>query len=168
MDFNRLTALPLIKSDSVRRIVNSRLSCRLVTWWALVAQVHLLWVAMRHCHEAMTFPKSPTTVGKDGGLPKPLEPGILCTACQILRQNASRPAAGRPTPKPALSVSFHPQFLPAVISLASPRLFADAPLLSPEFLLSGVRLRAARFGKLAFYSRFKTSFHVFSDHPVVS
>ncbi len=105
----RLTEAPLLKSRTVRGSITNRYLRAVTTCCVLLAQVHLLWVAVLHRHEAVTVPVGATTVREVARHPQPaVESGVLCTACQIVRQSAARPAAGTPTPEPAAAVSLRP------------------------------------------------------------
>ncbi|HVA00346.1 MAG TPA: hypothetical protein VMV34_01700 [Terriglobia bacterium] len=77
-------------------------SWRHATTWLLAAmQVHLLLVLVLHHHAIpdISF-ESSALVGQAHRHPQPLEgQQTYCTACQILRHSAVRPALGSPTPE---------------------------------------------------------------------
>ncbi len=74
---------------------------RPVIIWAMMAlQVHLLLVAVLHHHGSMGLSQSAATLQADHQVSPPaLNDGLLCTACQIVRHNAVRPALTTPIPE---------------------------------------------------------------------
>ncbi len=80
----------------------------------LVFQGHLLWVAELHRHETEeSLPLRTASLREGRQRPFPaLEAGLFCTACQIVRHSAVRPAASALEPKPASSITFRPAVPP--------------------------------------------------------
>jgi hypothetical protein len=66
--------------------------------YALVLlQVHLLWIVMFHRHGEMPMPWRTDSIQVGDGQPSPaVESTLLCTACQIVRNSALRPATAAP------------------------------------------------------------------------
>lgn len=71
-------------------------------------QVHLLLVLVLHHHVIPDIlPESSAKVGQTHRDSQPLEgKQTYCTACQILRHSAVRPALGRPAPECATAATF--------------------------------------------------------------
>jgi hypothetical protein len=67
----------------------------------VLAQFHLLWVAVLHQHEAISVPGQVAAV--EACQPHlhtgATDSGLLCTACQIVRHSAARPAQGTRVPE---------------------------------------------------------------------
>ncbi len=74
--------------------------------WAMMAlQVHLLLVAAVHHHGSEEPSQSAATVRADHRVSTPaLNDGLPCTACQIVRHNAVRPAQITPIPELAAAI----------------------------------------------------------------
>lgn len=70
-------------------------------------QINLLWVAALHHHEQLTAPRhAPAAVeGSDSPQGPVVDNGVLCTACQIVRHAAARPATGAVAPESRGSIS---------------------------------------------------------------
>jgi hypothetical protein len=68
----------------------------------VLAQFHLLWVAVLHQHEAISVPGQVAAV--EGCQPQlhtgAADSSLFCTACQIVRHGAARPAQGTAAPQP--------------------------------------------------------------------
>lgn len=70
----------------------------------LLAQINLVWVSVVHRHEEGPLPARAATLQGGNGPSQPvLATGLLCTACQILRQSAARLTLSTPAPIPAAS-----------------------------------------------------------------
>lgn len=86
----------------VRRTSHPRLGRTLSTALVVLAQFHLLWVAVLHRHEAVTVPGQ--VAGVEAYQPHlhtgTADSGLFCTACQIVRHSAARPAQGTRAPEP--------------------------------------------------------------------
>jgi len=110
----------------------SRLARRAIIVGLLLVQVNLLWVAEMHTHFVAGFsPGQQLTIREGSGLqPSAAQAEFLCTICQIIRQNAARPAAHPFAPAPAVSAIFalltdsrrlHSQQPTAIYGRAPPR-----------------------------------------------
>ncbi|MGO9275514.1 MAG: hypothetical protein ACLQOO_35625 [Terriglobia bacterium] len=69
-------------------------------------QVNLLWVAALHHHaEFDVLPRTASAMQAGNRQAAPAtESGVLCTACQIARHGAARPAATASAPEPEAAV----------------------------------------------------------------
>ena len=90
-------------------------------WLLLLAQISLLWLAVLHRHQEEAVSARATAVHGGGQWPQPtLETGLICTACQIVRHSAARPALGTPAPNPAASTSLGVTADPSELILRQP------------------------------------------------
>ncbi len=72
----------------------------IIIWAMMTLQVHLLLVAALHHHGSMGLSQSAATLQANHQVSTPaLNDGLLCTACQIVRHNAVRPALTTPIPE---------------------------------------------------------------------
>jgi hypothetical protein len=87
-------------------------SRRKATTWLLAAmQLHLLLVLVLHHHclpqIALEVSTTPTEIGQTNRRSQPVNgEQSYCTACQILRHGAVRPALGNPTARHSLAAPF--------------------------------------------------------------
>jgi len=79
-----------------------------ISFALLLVQVNLLWAAGFHCHISLAFVPGHHAAIRHASRRQPsaVRAEFLCTACQIIRQNAARPAAGVWTPELAACVIF--------------------------------------------------------------
>ncbi len=80
----------------------------------MALQVHLLLVAVLHHHGKGVVPRSVAVLGTDhhASLPS-VDSGLLCTACQIVRHSAVRPALTAPLPELAAATPLPRAFAPS-------------------------------------------------------
>ncbi len=70
----------------------------------MALQAHLLMVAALHHHGSMGWSQTAAVLHSDNHLSAPALDGSLpCTACQIVRHNAVRPALTTPIPELAVA-----------------------------------------------------------------
>jgi hypothetical protein len=95
------------------RPVHGRLTQRrwgsITLYSLMLLQVHLLWVSVLHHHE-MVFSPSAGNVVRTAPVQQPplADSAVFCTACQVVRQNAVRPAVAAAAPRPNLFLPLHP------------------------------------------------------------
>ena len=81
----------------------------------MALQVHLLLVAVLHHHGTGGLPQSRVVLRADHHASTPrVDTGLVCTACQIVRHSAVRPAVTAPLPELAAATPM-------------PRVFAASP-----------------------------------------
>jgi hypothetical protein len=75
-------------------------------------QMHLLWVAVVHSHESQdSVPGAQAAFHDTRDIGSPLAAGShYCVVCQIVRQNAVRPAVAHPAPMPVAVMRLRPGF----------------------------------------------------------
>lgn len=88
------------------RLIRRALRVAAVLWLALF-QINLLWVAALHHHEQLTATRNTRAAvyGSDSSRGPAADSAVLCTACQIVRHAAARPATGAVAPASRASVS---------------------------------------------------------------
>jgi len=79
----------------LRNSLHHRLGQTAIVGALLLLQMNLLWVAALHHHaELDVLPRTAAALHARNKQPAPAaESGVLCTACQIARHGAARPAA---------------------------------------------------------------------------
>jgi hypothetical protein len=85
-------------------------------WWGsitlyslMLLQVHFLWVAVLHHHEVIFSASAGNVVRSAWVQQQPMaDSAVFCTACQIVRNNAVRPAVAVPAPRPDLFLPLRP------------------------------------------------------------
>lgn len=112
---------------------HARLGRIVTTALVVLAQLHLLWVAALHHHEAISVPWQAAEV--EGCEPHfhaaPADSGLFCTACQIVRHGAVRPAQGARAPQPEDASISHPLVASGTFYSHQPTaIFGRAPPLS--------------------------------------
>jgi|ERR1035441_7609389 hypothetical protein len=76
----------------------------------VLLQVHLLWIVMFHRHGETPAPWHTDSVQVGGTQQSPAaESTLVCTACQIVRNSAIRPATAAPLFSAALAVALSPR-----------------------------------------------------------
>ena len=96
-------------------------------------QVNLLWVVAPHRHETLgTSAPHPTAVRRASQAKQSVvENGLFCTACQIVRHAAARPAPGATAPEARGAVSVLAAFSFSLLhSLRLTTLYGRAPPLA--------------------------------------
>jgi hypothetical protein len=96
-------------------------------------QIHLLWLAELHRHEASAiFAAGPTAAHENAQHTLPSSGARqVCVVCLIVRQNAARPMATLPLLKPFVASSYCPvRFFFAFDSFQPTLVFGRAPPLS--------------------------------------
>ncbi len=84
----------------------SRIWRPVVTWAMMAMQFHLLLVAALHRHGSLELSPSATVLQAAHHASTPgLDDSLPCTACQIVRHNAVRPALTTPLPELAAAAS---------------------------------------------------------------
>jgi hypothetical protein len=109
--------------------VRRALVCACLAW----LQVNLLWVAALHRHGEIEIPLgTPATFQGGNHQPQPpVEGWVICSACQIVRHSAARPASSTPTVQTEAGSLFSPVVVPLDFPFFHPAaLYGRAPPLA--------------------------------------
>src|SRR5271169_6410852 len=93
----------IVRGFFANRLLRSSLTCILA-----LLQVHLFWLTIFHHHEETIVSTQPATFQqKNPNSPAAVETGLVCTACQIVRNSALRPTVSPQAPGLISSVPLH-------------------------------------------------------------